>query len=53
VTRLRQRGLVYPYEIVRLMTPTAGAPSDFPPGSFEEMDLDEAGRLTRVERPAT
>ena len=51
VTRLRQRGLVYPYEIVRLMTPAAGAPSDFPPGTFEEMDLDAAGRLVKVERP--
>jgi acetyl/propionyl-CoA carboxylase alpha subunit/acetyl-CoA carboxylase carboxyltransferase component len=51
VTRLRQRGLVYPYEIVRLMTPSAGAPSDFPPGSLEELDLDSAGRLTEVERP--
>ena len=51
VTRLRQRGLVYPYEIVRLMTPAAGAPSDFPSGTFEEMDLDSGGRLARVERP--
>lgn len=51
VTRLRQRGLVYPYEIVRLMTPAAGAPSDFPPGTFEEMDLDAAGRLVKVARP--
>jgi acetyl/propionyl-CoA carboxylase alpha subunit/acetyl-CoA carboxylase carboxyltransferase component len=51
VTRLRQRGLAYPYEIVRLMTPAAGAPSDFPPGTFEEMDLDAAGRLMKVARP--
>jgi acetyl-CoA carboxylase carboxyltransferase component len=51
VTRLRQRGLTYPYEIVRLMTPAAGARSDFPPGTFEEMDLDDAGRLARVDRP--
>ena len=51
VTRLRQRGLVYPYEIVRLMTPAAEAPSDFPPGGFEEMDLDAEGRLASVERP--
>ena len=50
VTRLRQRGLTYPYEIVRLMTPAAGARSDFPPGTFEEMDLDDAGRLVGVER---
>jgi acetyl/propionyl-CoA carboxylase alpha subunit/acetyl-CoA carboxylase carboxyltransferase component len=51
VTRLRQRGLVYPYEIVRLMTPTEGAASDFPPGTFEELDLDDQGRLQKVERP--
>jgi len=51
VTRLRQRGLTYPYEIVRLLTPAAGAGSDFPPGTFEEMDLDGEGRLARVERP--
>jgi len=51
VTRLRQRGLTYPYEVLRLMTPAAGAPSDFPPGTFEEMDLDAEGRLQKVERP--
>ncbi len=51
VTRLRQRGLTYPYEIVRLMTPPAGTRSDFPPGTFEEMDLDAGGRLVGVERP--
>jgi acetyl-CoA carboxylase carboxyltransferase component len=51
VTRLRQRGLTYPYEIVRLMTPAAGSRSDFPPGTFEELDLDADGRLVRVDRP--
>jgi acetyl/propionyl-CoA carboxylase alpha subunit/acetyl-CoA carboxylase carboxyltransferase component len=51
VTRLRQRGLAYPYEIVRLMTPAAGAPSDFPPGTFEEMDFNAEGALVKVTRP--
>jgi acetyl/propionyl-CoA carboxylase alpha subunit/acetyl-CoA carboxylase carboxyltransferase component len=51
VTRLRQRGLAYPYEIVRLMTPAAAAASDFPPGVFEELDLDAQGRLHTVDRP--
>jgi acetyl/propionyl-CoA carboxylase alpha subunit/acetyl-CoA carboxylase carboxyltransferase component len=50
VTRLRQRGLVYPYEIVRLLAPVAGARSDFPPGTFEELDLDTDGRLVKVDR---
>ena len=52
VTRLAQRGLTYPYEIVRLLTPSEGsAHADFPPGRFEEHDLDEQGRLVPVERP--
>jgi acetyl/propionyl-CoA carboxylase alpha subunit/acetyl-CoA carboxylase carboxyltransferase component len=50
VTRLRQRGLVYPYEIVRLMTPATGVRSDFPPGTFQELDLDPQGELVPVER---
>lgn len=50
VTRMRQRGLTYPYEILRLLTASeAGGP--LPPGSFEEHDLDGEGRLTRVDRP--
>ncbi len=50
VTRLRQRGLLHPYEILRLMTPAVGARSDFPPGTFEELDLSPGGELVRVER---
>lgn len=52
VIRVRQRGLVYPYEIVKLLTP---APEDtraeFPPGDFVEHDLDAEGRLVPVHRP--
>ena len=52
VTRLHQRGLAYPYEIVRLLTPSGDAAhSEIPPGVFEEWDLDDAGRLRRVDRP--
>jgi len=52
VVRMRQRGLTYPYEIVRMMTPEhAGPASEIPPGSFVELDLGEAGALVPVERP--
>ena len=51
VVRMRQRGLVYPYEIINMLTP---APQDtraeFPPGDFIEHDLDTEGRLVPVER---
>ena len=51
VVRLAQRGLVYPYELVRMLTPprdTAGGL--FPPGEFVEHEL-EGDRLLPVERP--
>jgi acetyl/propionyl-CoA carboxylase alpha subunit/acetyl-CoA carboxylase carboxyltransferase component len=52
VVRMRQRGLTYPYEIVRLMTPEhAGPESEIPPGSFTELDLDAQGALVPVDRP--
>ncbi len=52
VVRMRQRGLTYPYEIVRLMTPAhAGPDSEIPPGSFTELDLDAQGALVPVDRP--
>jgi acetyl-CoA carboxylase carboxyltransferase component/biotin carboxyl carrier protein len=52
VVRMRQRGLTYPYEIVRLMTPEhAGPASEIPAGTFVELDLDESGALSPVERP--
>ena len=44
VLRSRARGTVYPYELAPLL---AG-----PGGSFVEHDLDEAGRLSPVDRPA-
>ncbi|MFO0758453.1 MAG: biotin carboxylase N-terminal domain-containing protein [Byssovorax sp.] len=52
VTQLRRRGLVYPYEIIRLLTPQqSGALGDFPRGEFVEHDLDEHGHLVPVDRP--
>jgi acetyl/propionyl-CoA carboxylase alpha subunit/acetyl-CoA carboxylase carboxyltransferase component len=52
VVRMRQRGLAYPYEIIRMMTPDhAGPGSDLPEGSFTELDLDQNGALVPVDRP--
>ena len=51
VVRLAQRGLVYPYELVRMLAPGREAASgQFPPGEFVEHDLD-GGRLVPVDRP--
>ncbi len=52
VVRVRQRGMVYPYEIIKMLTP---APEDtraeFPPGDFVEYDLDSEKQLVPVDRP--
>jgi acetyl/propionyl-CoA carboxylase alpha subunit/acetyl-CoA carboxylase carboxyltransferase component len=52
VVRMRQRGLIYPYEIIRMLTP---APEDtqaeFPPGEFVEHDLGADDQLVPVDRP--
>jgi acetyl/propionyl-CoA carboxylase alpha subunit/acetyl-CoA carboxylase carboxyltransferase component len=51
VVRMRQRGLAYPYEVIRMLAPGRGvSESEFPPGEFIEYDLDAAGRLVPVER---
>jgi acetyl/propionyl-CoA carboxylase alpha subunit/acetyl-CoA carboxylase carboxyltransferase component len=52
VVRLRRIGLTYPYELVRMLAPLEGSAADFPPGEFVEHDLDAAGRLAPVTRPA-
>ena len=45
-------GVPYPYEIVRMLTPQVGDSSPFPPGTFQELDLDEAAdELVPVDRP--
>lgn len=52
VVRMRQRGLIYPYEIIKMLTPEQkNTRAEFPPGSFEERDLDENDRLVPVDRP--
>ncbi|HEX6203355.1 MAG TPA: biotin/lipoyl-containing protein, partial [Thermoanaerobaculia bacterium] len=58
VVRLRRRGLVAPYELVRLLAPPADASEgELPPGEFVEHDLAEettAGgrdRAVPVDRP--
>jgi hypothetical protein len=52
VVQLRRRGLVHPYELVRMLTSGGGqASSDLPPGDFAEHDLDGGGRLLPVDRP--
>ncbi len=52
VVRMRQRGLIYPYEIIRMLTPaTEHTRAEFPAGDFVEHDLDSDGRLVAVDRP--
>lgn len=52
VIRMRRRGLIYPYEIIKMLTPAAeDAPSGFPPGEFVEHDLSPDGQLVPVNRP--
>ncbi|HEV2846940.1 MAG TPA: carboxyl transferase domain-containing protein [Thermoanaerobaculia bacterium] len=53
VVDLRRRGLVHPFELVKMIAPSArDAQFDLPPGDFVEHDLDEAGNaLVPVDRP--
>jgi len=52
VVRMRQRGLIYPYEIIQMLTPAPQhTRADFPTGDFVEHDLDSEGRLVPVNRP--
>lgn len=52
VVSLRQRGLLYPYELIELLTPAReGVQAAYPPGEFVEHDLDAEGRLVPVDRP--
>jgi acetyl/propionyl-CoA carboxylase alpha subunit/acetyl-CoA carboxylase carboxyltransferase component len=53
VVRLRQRGMTHPYEIISMLTPgeDSDVQSDFPPGEFQEYDLDVANQLVPVDRP--
>ena len=52
VVRMRRRGLIYPYEIVRMLTPAReDTRAEFPHGEFIEYDLNPEGRLVPVDRP--
>jgi acetyl-CoA carboxylase carboxyltransferase component len=52
VVRMRQRGLIYPYEIIRMLTPAPHETrAEFPPGEFVEHDLDADNRLVPLLRP--
>jgi acetyl/propionyl-CoA carboxylase alpha subunit/acetyl-CoA carboxylase carboxyltransferase component len=51
VVKMRQRGLVYPYELIRILTPQRGQPhGEYPPGEFTEYDLDDGNALVAVKR---
>ena len=49
VVQLRRRGLVHPYELIRLLAP-AEAQAGVPRGEFVEHDLDAEHRLVPVHR---
>jgi acetyl/propionyl-CoA carboxylase alpha subunit/acetyl-CoA carboxylase carboxyltransferase component len=52
VLRIRQRGLIYPYEIIKMLTPSPqDTRAEFPTGDFVEYDLDPQGHLVPVDRP--
>jgi len=52
VVRMRQRGFIYPYEIIKLLTPPPEETrAGFPEGTFVEYDLDAQGRIAPVDRP--
>ncbi len=52
VVKMRQRGMLYPYEIIKLLTPSAeDTRGEFPAGEFIELDLDAGNCLVPVDRP--
>ena len=52
VVELRKRGLVHPFDIIRMLAPPRqDAQGDLPAGDFTEHDLDADGRLVPVDRP--
>lgn len=52
VVRMRQRGLTYPYEIIKMLTPSPeNTRAEFPPGEFVEHDLDPDDNLVPIIRP--
>jgi acetyl-CoA carboxylase carboxyltransferase component len=52
VVRMRQRGMIYPYEIIKMLTPAADdTRAELPPGDFAEYDLNRDGQWVPVDRP--
>jgi len=52
VVRMRQRGMIYPYEIIKMLTPPPKhTRADFPAGDFVEYDFDSDRCLVPVNRP--
>lgn len=52
VVKMRQRGMIYPYEIIKLLAPSSDeSRGEFPSGEFIELDLDDENRLSPVNRP--
>jgi acetyl/propionyl-CoA carboxylase alpha subunit/acetyl-CoA carboxylase carboxyltransferase component len=53
VVRMRQRGLNYPYEVLKTLTPDSREThAELPHGEFLEYDLDKDNRLVPVNRSA-
>jgi acetyl/propionyl-CoA carboxylase alpha subunit/acetyl-CoA carboxylase carboxyltransferase component len=52
VVRMRRRGMIYPYEVIKMLTPAReDTRAEFPHGDFIEHDLDPEGHLIPVVRP--
>ncbi|MBX7222217.1 MAG: biotin/lipoyl-binding protein [Blastocatellia bacterium] len=51
VVQTHRRGMVYPYEIIEMLTGSLERKTQFPPGEFTEFDLDENNQLIPVSRP--
>lgn len=51
VLRMRKRGMIYPYEVIEMLTPSpADTRAEFPAGQFTEYDLDARNCLVPVDR---
>jgi acetyl/propionyl-CoA carboxylase alpha subunit/acetyl-CoA carboxylase carboxyltransferase component len=48
--QLRRRGLTHPFEVVRMIAPSADTQSGIPRGEFVELELDAEGALAPVRR---
>jgi acetyl-CoA carboxylase carboxyltransferase component len=52
VVKMRQHGLIYPYEIIKMLTPSReDTRAEFSTGDFVEYDLDADNRVVPVTRP--